>query len=47
MDYIDKVIPRLSHEQRLRVVKRALAYAASVGVTSVQHMVAGYEDIAV
>jgi predicted amidohydrolase YtcJ len=46
-DYIDKVIPPLSHEQRLRIVKRALAYAASVGVTSVQHMVADYEDIAV
>lgn len=45
-DYIDKVIPPLSHEQRLKMVKRALAYAASVGVTSVQHMVASYEDIA-
>jgi len=46
-DYIDKVIPRLSHDQRLRVVKRALAYAASVGVTSVQHMSASYQDVAV
>ena len=46
-DYVDKVIPPLSHDQRLKVVKRALAYAASVGVTSVQHMVASYEDIAV
>jgi predicted amidohydrolase YtcJ len=46
-DYIYKVIPPLSHDQRLKVVKRALAYAASVGVTSVQHMIAGYEDIAV
>jgi len=46
-DYIDKVIPPLTHEQRLKIVKRALAYAASVGVTSVQHMVADYEDIAV
>lgn len=46
-DYIDKVIPPLSHDQRLRIVKRALAYAASVGVTSVQHMVADYDDIAV
>ena len=45
-DYIDKVIPPLSHDQRLKMVKRALAYAASVGVTSVQHMVASYEDIA-
>jgi predicted amidohydrolase YtcJ len=45
--YIDRVIPPLSHEQRLKIVQRALAYAASVGVTSAQHMVASYEDIAV
>jgi len=45
--YIDRVIPPLTHEQRLQIVKRALAYAASVGVTSAQHMVASYEDIAV
>jgi len=44
-DYIDKVVPALTHEQRVRVVKRALAYAASLGVTSVQHMSADYEDI--
>ena len=46
-DYIDKVIPPPSHDQRVKIVKRAMAYAASVGVTSVQHMVADYEDIAV
>ncbi len=46
-DYIDKVIPPLSHEQRVKIVQRALAHAASLGVTSVQHMVASYEDIAV
>lgn len=46
-DYIDKVIPPLTHDQRLKIVKRALAHAASVGVTSVQHMVASNEDIAV
>ena len=46
-DYIDKVIPPLTHEQRLKIVKRALAYAASVGVTSVQHMSASFADIAV
>jgi predicted amidohydrolase YtcJ len=46
-DYIDKVVPPLSHERRVKVVQRALAYAASVGVTSVQHMVASYDDIAV
>lgn len=41
-----KVIPPLSHEQRLRAVRRALAYAASVGVTSVQNMDPDYADIA-
>jgi len=46
-DYIDKVIPPLSHDQRVNIVQRALAHAASLGVTSVQHMVASYEDIAV
>jgi predicted amidohydrolase YtcJ len=46
-EYVEKVIPRLSHDQRVKVVKRALAHAASLGVTSVQHMVASYEDIAV
>ena len=46
-DYIDKVIPELTHDQRMQVVKRALAHAASLGVTSVQHMEAGYADIAV
>ena len=46
-DYMEKVIPPMSHEQRVKVVKRALAHAASLGVTSVQHMVADYEDIAV
>lgn len=45
--YIEKVIPPLSHELRVKEVKRAMAYAASVGVTSVQHMDASYEDIAV
>jgi len=46
-DYIDKVIPPLSHDQRVKIVKRALRYAASVGVTSVQHMDASYADIAI
>jgi predicted amidohydrolase YtcJ len=47
MDYVYKVIPRLSHEQRLRVAQRALEHAASLGVTSVQHMDPDYADIAV
>lgn len=47
MDYVYKIIPPLSHEQRLHAVKRALAHAASLGVTSVQHMNPDYADIAV
>lgn len=47
MDYMNKVIPPMSHEQRVRAVKRALAHAAAVGVTSVQNMNPDYADIAV
>jgi len=46
-DYVYEVIPPLSHDQRMKAAKRALAYAASVGVTSVQHMDASYADIAI
>ena len=46
-DLVFKVIPPLTHDQRVRVVKRALAHAASLGVTSVQHMNPDYADIAV
>jgi predicted amidohydrolase YtcJ len=42
-----KAIPELTHDQRVRIVKRAMAHAASLGVTSVQNMSADYEDIAV
>jgi len=47
MDYVYKIVPPLSHEQRLHAVKRALAHAASLGVTSVQDMNPEYADIAV
>jgi predicted amidohydrolase YtcJ len=47
MEYVNKVIPPLTHEQRLQAVKRALAHAASLGVTSVQDMNPDYADIAV
>jgi predicted amidohydrolase YtcJ len=40
-------IPPLSHERRLLAAERALAYAARLGVTSVQAMSADYEDIGV
>ena len=43
---IEKVIPPLTHDQRIRIIKRSMNHAASLGVTSVQHMVADYEDIA-
>ena len=46
-DLVAKAIPPMSHERRLRATKRALAYAASLGVTSVQHMNPSYEDIEV
>jgi predicted amidohydrolase YtcJ len=47
MDYVYKIVPPLSHDQRVQAVKRALAHAASLGVTSVQHMNPDYADIAV
>ena len=47
MDYVYKIAPPLSHDERLRAVKRALAHAAALGVTSVQHMNPEYTDIAV
>jgi predicted amidohydrolase YtcJ len=37
-DLVFKLIPPLSHDQRIRAMRRALAYAASLGVTSVQDM---------
>jgi len=46
LDLMDKVIPPLSHERRVKAARRALAYAASLGVTSVQHMNPDYADIA-
>src|SRR2546430_12681531 len=51
-ELIHKVIPPMSHEQRLRAARRALEHAASLGVTSVQHMnpesadVAAYSELA-
>jgi predicted amidohydrolase YtcJ len=43
-DLVLRVIPPLPHDQRLRAMRRALAYAASLGVTSVQHMNDGDAD---
>ncbi len=47
VSFVEKVIPPLSHEQRLHAARRALAYAASLGVTSVQHMNPNHADVAV
>ena len=47
MDLVFKVIPPPSHQRRLRAAKRALAYAASLGVTSVQDMNPEYSDVGV
>ena len=38
MDLVSKVIPPVTHEQRLRAMRRALEHAAHVGVTSFQDM---------
>src|SRR5437867_4037025 len=45
-ELIHKVIPPMSHEQRLRAARRALEHAASLGVTSVQHMNPEFADVA-
>jgi len=47
MDAVFKVVPAMSHDQRLHAVKRALGHAASLGVTSVQDMNPEFADIAV
>ncbi len=47
MAYVDKVIPAPTPERRERAVRRALAHAASLGVTSVQDMNPSYDDIAI
>jgi predicted amidohydrolase YtcJ len=46
-ELINKAIPPISHEQRLRAARRALEHAASLGVTSVQHMNPEFADVAV
>jgi predicted amidohydrolase YtcJ len=47
MTPVDRVVPPLTRERRLRAVRRALEHAASLGVTSVQDMNPSYDDIAV
>src|SRR5213083_1467064 len=45
-ELIYKAIPPMSHEQRLQAARRALEHAASLGVTSVQHMNPEFADVA-
>jgi len=47
MDQLFKIVPPLTHEQRRHAIERALDHAASLGVTSVQHMNPEYADIAI
>src|SRR5438094_5463478 len=47
MTLMYKAIPPVTHEQRLRAVCAALKHAASLGVTSVQHMNPEFADVAV
>src|SRR4029077_18920329 len=46
MVLIYKAIPPMTPEQRLRAARGALKHAASLGVTSVQHMNPEYADVA-
>ncbi|PYX58710.1 MAG: amidohydrolase [Acidobacteria bacterium] len=43
-EYVNRVIPPMSHEQRLRTIRHALAHAASLGVTSIADMNDEYSD---
>lgn len=45
MAFVEKVIPPMTREQELRTLRRGLAHAAAVGVTSVQDMNPGYDEI--
>ena len=47
MDILFKAVPSPSHAERRRYAESALKHAASVGVTSVQHMSADFTEIAV
>lgn len=41
MNYVSRIIPEISFEQKMEYVERASSYAASLGVTSVHDMSAG------
>lgn len=42
---VARVVPPMSHEARLRAIRAGLRHAASLGLTSVQDMNPGYEDV--
>jgi predicted amidohydrolase YtcJ len=44
-ELVNKVMPPMSSQHRMRAIHRALEYAASFGITSVQHMNPNYEDV--
>ena len=44
-DLVAKVMPPMSHSRRMRAIKQAMDYAASLGVTSVQDMNPSYDDV--
>lgn len=46
-DLLFKAVPPLTHDQRRHAIERALAHAASLGVTSVQNMNPEFVDIAI
>jgi len=46
LDLVDRVVPPPSPERRDSALARALAYAASLGVTATSHMSASWEDLA-
>jgi predicted amidohydrolase YtcJ len=46
MNFVIRIIPPMTHEERLHAINRALEHARSVGVTSVQHMNPPNQDIA-
>ncbi|HEX5432856.1 MAG TPA: amidohydrolase, partial [Candidatus Angelobacter sp.] len=44
-ELVEKVMPSMSHTQRMRAIHEAMDYAASLGVTSVQDMDPSYDDV--
>jgi predicted amidohydrolase YtcJ len=47
MDLVASKIPALSRTAETRAIRRAMAHAARLGVTSVQDMAVGYDDVSI